>query len=273
MPSGEQFGVLLYVVLDQREERVGLFLEVIPNRQEVDDRVPHFQSSTGNREVEPPVGNILYPESLLDHLLNTLDNATTCIGEDLLLDSVVRLNDLVGVGASETLSRISKISLKEPEVLVVRVDEAEHRLGGCELSTELGNVDVDAGLVNDEPAFLGVEFEESPLTARGSNGKARIYRSTDADDTGLFHVEGKADQRGVLLHFRPGCSANFRIVVPKPEIIVDSVQVESGCALVHREVNTEEDCFTAEDLIIIKDMSGVGYGTQSESYVQRVYGQ
>jgi len=50
-------------------------------------------------------------------------------------------------------------------------------------------------------------------------------------------------------------------VVPKPEVVVDSVQVEAGCTLVHREVDTEEDRFTAEDLITIKDVSDVECGT------------
>lgn len=29
--------------------------------------------------------------------------------------------------------------------------------------------------------------------------------------------------------------------------------------LVHREVNTEKHCFAAEDLILAKNVSGVGY--------------
>ena len=238
-----------------------MFFEVIPNRQEVNDRIPHFQPSAGNWEVEPAVRNILDPKPLLDHLLDVLDNASPRFGEQLLLDSAVRFDDLIGVGTSETLSGISKVSLEKSKILVVRIDEAEHGLGSRKLSTEFGDVDIDAGLVDDEPAFLSVELEESPLTARGPSGKAGVDLSADANRASLFHVEGKADQRGVFLHLRPGCSANFWIVVPKPEVVVDSVQVEAGCTLVHREVDTEEDRFTAEDLITIKDVSDVECGT------------
>ena len=154
------------------------------------------------------------------------------------------------MGASETTSGISKVSLEEFEILVVRVDEAEHRFGGCELSTELGDMDIDAGLIDDEPALLAVEFEESPLTARGSSGKARVDRSTDADSTSLFHVEGKAKKGAILLHLRPGRSANLRIVIPEPEVVVDSIQVETGCTLVYSEVDTKENCFTTENLVV-----------------------
>ena len=200
-----------------------MFFEVTPNRQEIDDRIPHFQPSLRNREVEPPVRNVLNSESLLDHLLDAPDDATPCPREELLLDSAVRLDDLVGVGTSKALCRVAEISLEEPEILVVRVDKTEHGLGSRELPTELGDVDIDAGLVDDEPAFPSIEFEEPPLTTRGSNGKAGVDRPTDTDRAGLFHVEGKASQRGVLLHLGPCCSANLRIVVPEPEIVVDSV--------------------------------------------------
>jgi len=116
-------------------------------------------------------------------------------------------------------------------------------------------VGVGASLVDDEPAFLSVELEEPPLTARGPSGKAGVDLSTDANGASLFHVEGKADQRGVFLRLRPGYSANFWIVIPEPEVVVDSVRGEAGCTLVHRKVDTEED------LITIKDMSDVEYGT------------
>ena len=45
--------------------------------------------------------------------------------------------------------------------------------------------------------------------------------------------------------------------------------MEAGCTLVHREVDTEEDYFTAEDLIVIKDVSGTEYGTRLRDYSQR----
>lgn len=161
---------------------------------------------------------------------------------------------------SETLRWISKVSLEESKILVVCVDEAEYRLGGSKLSTELGDVDIDTGLVDAEPAFLGIEFEESPLTTRGSNRKVRVDRSTDTNGTSLFHVEGEANERSILLHFPPGCGANLRIMVPEPEVVVDPIYVEAGCSLIHREVDTKEDGFPTEDLIGIKDVSDVEYG-------------
>ena len=132
-------------------------------------------------------------------------------------------------------------------------------------------MDVNAGLIDDKPALLSVEFEESPLTTGGSDWKVRVGRAADTDDASLFHVEGKSGQRGVFLHLRPGCRTNFRIAVPEPEVIVDSVEIEARCTLVHGEVDTEEDRFTAEDLIVIKGVSNVGCGTWLEDHLQREY--
>jgi len=78
---------------------------------------------------------------------------------------------------------------------------------------------------------------------------------------------------GVLLHVRPGCCTNLRIAVPEPEVVVDPVEVETGCTLVYREIDTEEDCFTAEDPIAIEYVSNMGYGIWLEDRLQRGYGR
>ena len=172
-----------------------------PKKKKTNDRVSHLQPSTRDWEVEPSVGNVLDPESLLCHPLDVLDNTTPPrLGEELLSDSAVRSDDFVGMGTPSTLSGIPKVSLKEFEILVC-FNKAEHKPGSRDLWTELGNVGVNAGLVDEGPALLSIEFEESPFTTGfttgGSNGRTRVDRA--ADDASLFHVEGKVDQRGVLL--------------------------------------------------------------------------
>ena len=127
------------------------------------------------------------------------------------------------MSASEALGGISEVSLEEPEIFVICVDETKHGFCSLELATELSDVNIDAGLVDNESSLGAVELEESPLTARGSDWKARVDRSTDADSTRLFHVEGESEKRGVLLHLRPGGGANLRIVTPEPEIVIDPV--------------------------------------------------
>ena len=67
---------------------------------------------------------------------------------------------------SETLGRISTNLLEESDILVVRIDEAQHRLGSCELLTELSNMNIDAVLVDDEPSFFSVELQPEVPTGR-----------------------------------------------------------------------------------------------------------
>ena len=43
----------------------------------------------------------------------------------------------------------------------------------------------------------------------------------------------------------------------EPEVLVDSVYVDASCLSIHCSVN----CFTTEDLIGIKDVSYIEYGT------------
>ena len=78
-------------------------------------------------------------------------------------------------------------------------------------------------------------------------------RSTNTNNASFLHIEGDPNERCVLLHFLPGRSANIRILVPEPEVVVDSVEVETACQLIHCEVDPKKDSFTTEDLIGISD--------------------
>jgi hypothetical protein len=110
-------------------------------------------------------------------------------------------------------------------------------------------MDINGLLIHYKPSLDRIKYQESP--SHSTSRQSEVQLRTDAYATSLLHIECDTDQMCVLAHLFPSGNARGGIVAVEPEVVIDSVDVETSGTLVDSEVHSEQDGLSAKDLSLV----------------------